>query len=87
MDTWELYTFTTSPEAVAFLATTLNLGSPAPVQEFPMIISRPPPYWWHPEVLSQAELYGSEDRAPDGHNYQLLFSVETGIAYLIRFDG
>ena len=87
MDTWELYRFTTSPEAVSYLANILNLEPPVPVQEFPLIISRPPPYWWHPELLPQAELYSSHERASDGRNYNLLYAPGNGIAYLIRFDG
>ena len=87
MDTWELYKFSTSPEAIAFLAGQLNLGPPAPVQDYPMIISRPPPYWWHPELLHEAELYPAHARAPDGHSYELLYSPDERVAYLIRFDG
>lgn len=87
MDTWELYRFTTTPQAIEYLANALNLSAPATVYEFDMIISRPPPYWWHPESLPQAQLYRSEQRAPDGHAYDLLYSAAQGIAYLIRFDG
>lgn len=87
MDTWELYRFTTTPEAIAYLADELNLSAPATVRRFPLIISRPPPYWCHPERLPEAELYRSEDRAPAGRLYDLLFSRDSGIAYLIRFDG
>lgn len=87
MDTWELYRFTSSPAAIRFLAEKLKLGSPATVYEFPLIVSRPPPYWWHPEQLPKAELYASAERAEDGRIYELLYSGETGIAYMIRFDG
>jgi hypothetical protein len=87
MDTWELYRFTTTPEAIAHLANSLNLSAPTTVHEFDMIISRPPPYWWHPESLEEGQLYRSEQRAPDGHMYDLLYSVDLGIAYFIRFDG
>ena len=37
MDNWELYRFSTSPEAIAFLASELNLESQGPVHEFPLI--------------------------------------------------
>jgi hypothetical protein len=87
MDTWELYRFSASPEAISFLAGELNLEEPVPVQKFPLIVSRPPPYWWHPELLPEADLYRSQQRSPDGHNYDLLYSAGEGIAYLIRFDG
>jgi hypothetical protein len=87
MDTWELYRFTTTPEAISYLATELNLASPATVHEFPLIISRPPPYWWHPELLPDAQLYRSAHRASDGHLYDLLYSPDSGIAFLVRFDG
>lgn len=87
MDNWELYQFSTTPEAIAFLASDLNLESQGRVYEFPLIISKPPPYWWNPERLKEAELFRSSKRAPDGHNYDLLYSRETGIAYMIRFDG
>jgi hypothetical protein len=87
MDNWELYRFSTTPEAIAFLASDLNLESQGLVHKFPMIISKPPPYWWDPELLENAELFSSRSRAPDGHNYNLLFSRETGIAYMVRFDG
>jgi len=81
MDTWELYRFTTSPETINYLVNALNLSDPKTVYEFPLIVSRPPPYWWHPEVLPQALLYRSEERAPDGHLYDLLYSEDIGIAY------
>ena len=87
MDTWELYKFTTTPEAIAYLADILNLSAPVTVYEFPLIISRPPPYWWHPEILAQAKLYRSNERSPDGHRYDLIHSPESGVTYLIRFDG
>jgi hypothetical protein len=87
MDTWELYRFTTTPGAVAYLVNALKLSDPKTVYEFPMIVSRPPPYWWHPEVLPEAQLYGSDRRAPDGRLYELLYSEDTGVVYLIRFDG
>jgi len=87
MDTWELYRFETSIEAIAYLVEQLNLGPPNTVYEFPMIVSRPPPYWWHPEDLAQAEIYGSSQRAPDGRRYELLYSAQAGTAYLLRFDG
>ena len=87
MDTWELYRFKTTPDAIARLARNLNLAAPASVHSFPLIISRPPPYWWHPELLADADLYRSAVRAPDGHLYDLLYSKESGVAYLIRFDG
>jgi hypothetical protein len=87
MDTWELYRFTTTPGAVAYLVNALKLSDPKTVYEFPMIVSRPPPYWWHPEVLPEAQLYGSDGRAPDGRLYELLYSEDTGVVYLIRFDG
>jgi hypothetical protein len=87
MDSWLLYRFTTSPEAIEFLAATLHLSPQGVVYEFPLIVSRPPPYWWHPELLPEAELYRSSERAPDGHLYDLLYSQETGVTYLIQFDG
>jgi hypothetical protein len=87
MDNWELYRFSTTSEAIIYLASELNLESQGFVHEFPLIISKPPPYWWNPELLDNAELFRSSTRAPDGHNYDLLFSEETGIAYMIRFDG
>jgi hypothetical protein len=87
MDTWELYRFSTTPEAIAFLADDLRLADPVTVFDFPLIVSRPPPYWWHPELIPEAELYRSLARAPDGHLYDLLYAQETGVAYLIRFDG
>ena len=87
MDTWELYRFTTTPEAIEYLVDALNLSAPATVYEFNLIVSRPPPYWWHPESLPEVQLYRSKQRAPDGYLYDLLYSVDLGIAYLIRFDG
>lgn len=87
MDSWDLYRFKTSPEAIAFLAASLHLSRAGVVNEFPLIVSRPPPYWWHPELLSEADLYRSRDRAPDGHLYDLLYSQDTGVAYMIQFDG
>lgn len=35
----------------------------------------------------QAELYRSRERAPDGHLLDLLYSTESRLAYMIRFDG
>ena len=87
MDTWELYRFRINPETIVYLVDAFNLSNPKTVFEFPMIVSRPPPYWWHPEVLPEAQLYGSNRRAPDGRLYELLYSEDTGITYLIRFDG
>jgi hypothetical protein len=87
MDSWKLYRFTTSPEAIEFLAASLHLSQEGVVYEFPLIVSRPPPYWWHPELLAEADLYRSKDRAPAGHLYDLLYSQETGIVYMIQFDG
>jgi hypothetical protein len=87
MDNWELFRFTTTPEAISHLAGALSLAAPATVHEFPLIVSRPPPYWWHPELLENALLYRSSVRAPDGHLYDLLYSPDTGIAYLVRYDG
>jgi hypothetical protein len=87
MDSWDLYRFTTSPESIEFLAASLHLSREGVVYEFPLIVSRPPPYWWHPELLSEADLYRSRGRAPDGHLYDLLYSQETGVAYMIQFDG
>lgn len=87
MDTWELYRFTTTPEAVAFLAAELSLESKGTVNNFPLIISKPPPYWWDPELLDNAELFRANQRAADGHIYEILYSRDTGIVYLIRFDG
>jgi hypothetical protein len=78
LDTWELYRFTTSPETIAYLGNTLNLSDPKTVHEFPMIVSRPPPYWWHPELLTEALLYRSDERAPYGHLYDLLYSEDIG---------
>jgi hypothetical protein len=87
IDTWDLYRFTTSPEAIKFLTASLHLSPEGVVYEFPLIVSRPPPYWWHPELLAEADLYRSKERAPDGHLYDLLYSQETGVAYMIQFDG
>ncbi|HTO99932.1 MAG TPA: hypothetical protein VMJ64_01055, partial [Anaerolineales bacterium] len=87
MDNWELYRFTTTPDAIAYLANSLDLAAPASVHEFPLIVSRPPPYWWHPEALTNTSLYRSAVRASDGHLYDLLYSVEDGTAYLVRYDG
>ena len=87
MDTWELYRITSIPEAVAYMADTLNLPSAVTVHEFPLIISRPPPYWWRPEALQEAQLYRSEQQDPDGRRYDLLYSAGSGVAYLVRFDG
>ncbi len=87
MDTWELYRFRTTPEAIDYLAASLKLEPAGQVSNFPLIVSRPPPYWWHPEALPEATLYSSAERAPDGHLYDLLYAEESGIAYLIRFDG
>ena len=87
MDNWELYRFSTTPEAINFLVSELRLESQGMVHEFPLIISKPPPYWWNPELLKEAELFRSSQRAPDGHTYDLLYSSEAGIAYMIRFDG
>ena len=87
MDNWELYRFSTTPEAIIFLASELHLESQGVVHEFPLIISKPPPYWWNPELLKEAELFRSSQRAPDGHTYDLLYSSASGIAYMIRFDG
>jgi hypothetical protein len=53
---------------------------------FPMIVSRPPPYWWHPE-LPEGARYAGQERAPDRKKYGLLYSSASGIAYLLRFDG
>ncbi len=86
-DSWELYRFTTTSEAIARLTESLHLARAGTVHEFPLIISKPPPYWWDPKLLSEADLYHSAERAPDGQLYDLLYSTETGIAYLIRFDG
>ena len=87
MDTWELYRFTTTPDAINFLVENLNLESHGLVYEFPLIVSKPPPYWWNPELLREAEYFSSRERAPDGRLYDLLYSMERGIVYLIRFDG
>ena len=87
MDTWELYRITSIPEAVAYMADTLNLPSAVTVHKFPLIISRPPPYWWRPEALQEAQLYRSEQRDPDARRYDLLYSAGSGVAYLVRFDG
>jgi hypothetical protein len=87
MDTWDLYRFSTSPAAIDFLISNLNLESRGFVSNFPLIISKPPPYWWDPELLEIAELFQSKERASDGRHYDLLYSEETGIVYMIRFDG
>ncbi len=87
MDTWDLYRFSTSPEAILFLVAELKLESTGTVREFDLIISKPPAYWWDPELLREAEYYQSYERAADGRLYDLLYSREEGIAYMIRFDG
>jgi hypothetical protein len=87
MDTWDLYKFTTSSSAIAHLKSELKLESRGYVQNFDLIISKPPAYWWEPEKLDEAELFQSTERADDGRLYELLYSEETGITYLIRFDG
>ena len=87
MDTWDLYRFTTSPEAIDYLIVLLKLESKGIVQNYPLIISKPPPYWWDPELLDEAELFESTERALDDRLYELLYSEKTGIVYLIRFDG
>ena len=87
MDNWELYRFSTTLESIHFTVSELHLESQGMVHEFPLIISKPPPYWWDPELLKEAELFRSSQRAPDGHTYDLLYSSESGIAYMIRFDG
>jgi hypothetical protein len=87
MDTWDLYRFTTSPEAIDYLIVLLKLESKGIVQNYPLIISKPPPYWWDPELLEEAELFQSTERALDDRLYELLYSRKTSIAYLIRFDG
>lgn len=87
MDSWDLYRFETTPEGAAHLAASLNLSSEGMVANFPMILSKPPPYWWDPELLDAAELFRSAGRASDGRIYELLYSAEGGTAYMIRFDG
>jgi hypothetical protein len=87
MDTWDLYRFTTSREAIDYLIVELKLESKGIVQNYPLIISKPPPYWWNPEDLPEAELFQSRERAPDGRLYDLLYSEDEGIVYMIRFDG
>jgi hypothetical protein len=87
VDTWELYRFNTSPEAVAKLAENLRLSSQGTVSNFALIVSRPPPNWWHPEQLASAELFAALERGPDGMNYELLYAADTGTVYMIRFDG
>jgi hypothetical protein len=87
MDTWELYRFSTSSDAVAYLVNKLNLESKGMVHTFDLIISKPPPYWWNPEHLPEAEYYQSRERALDGKLYDLLYSKVDGIVYMIRFDG
>lgn len=86
MDTWELFKFNTSPSAMEFLIDELNLESQGFVYNFPLIISRPPPYWWHPERLDEAELFQSSERAADGRHYELLYAEASGIVFMIRFD-
>jgi hypothetical protein len=73
MDSWELFRFRTSPQAVDYLKTELNLESQGMVHNFPMIVSRPPAYWWHPERLAEAEYFQSLTRADDGRLYELLY--------------
>jgi hypothetical protein len=87
MDSWELYRFETSPEGVAYLVQSLSLESQGLVYEFPLIISKPPAYWWDPEQLAEAEYFTSHERAADGYLYDLLYSEADGIVYMIRFDG
>jgi hypothetical protein len=87
MDTWDLYRFSTTPAAIDFLKSKLNLEFQGIVHNYPLIISKPPAYWWDPEQEVEAELYQSSQRAADERLYELLYSQSSGIAYLIRFDG
>jgi hypothetical protein len=57
------------------------------VQNYPLIISKPPPYWWYSEKPGEAELFQSSKSVFNGRNDELLYSGKSGIVYLIRFDG
>lgn len=85
--TWELYRFNTSVEAVAKLAERLQLSSQGKVSNFSLIITQPPPYWWHPEALASAELFAARQGGPDGKGYEMLYAEDTGTVYLMRFEG
>ena len=87
VDTWELYRFNTSADAVAKLAKRLRLSSQGKVRNFALIITQPPPHWWHPEQLASAELFAARQRGPDGKNYEMLYAADTGTVYLMRFEG
>ena len=69
MDTWDLYRFTTSPEAIDYLIVKLMLESKGIGNNYPLIISKPPPYWWGPELLEEVELFQSAERALDDRLY------------------
>ena len=87
MDSWELYRFSTSHAGVEFLAGLLNLEPVGEVQNHPLIVSTPPPYWWQPEQLDNAMLFSGTSRAGDGFLYEMLYADTEKLVYLIRFDG
>lgn len=87
VETWELYRFNTSADAVAKLTKRLRLSSQGTVKNFAMIVTQPRPHWWHPEQLASAELFAALERGPDGRNYELLYAADTGTVYMIRFEG
>ena len=88
MDTWELYRFSTSPEGVEYLAASLNLSLWRPSLNFHSSSRGRHLTGGIPRsCLRRPSTVAPKGRQTDGHHYDLLYSAESGTAYLIRFDG
>ena len=83
MDTWHLLRAEIAPEQIEHYVPDLGLEQRGEVEHFDLIISRPPPYWWHPERLPRAVLY--EGSVPDGRSLTLRYAEESSTAYFLVY--
>ncbi len=83
MDTWDLYRFEIATRSVETFATDRRLELHGQVEYFPLIVSRPPPFWWHPERLAQADLWEGTDQR--GRTYSMMHDRQTLTTYLLTY--
>ncbi len=83
MDTWDLYRFEVSTLSLEEFAARRNLELRGQVEHFPLIVSRPPPFWWRPERLPQASLWEGTDAS--GRSYSMMHDSRSLTTYLLTY--
>ncbi len=83
MDTWHLLRAEIPPTDLERYVAELALQEAGAVEYFDLIISRPPPYWWHPERIPSATLY--EGWLRNERSITLMYSADAETAYLLLY--